>query len=412
MTKAAASTAVAFGRERKSLRSASKKVTDSENVEKENSSTSLNRRGSQTPVMQQRQPITQLQTKSPAKKGQVRSGSARSKVETSPAKAIIQAVSQSSSPKKQLCFEDAKQVSPKKVSEDLKHKSSPKKSLFRPDVSRFASARKALSSALPDTLVGRTSQLQQMKDFLESNICSKQTVPASKKSSRSKKSNQQKPEQPLQKRETTKKSLYVSGPPGTGKTTCLRHLLANLPETSSEQLNCAFINCMALGSSAKVFSKVADLLLPADKQHLIGNGAEMKKLLEEEIVSSKKWILLVLDEIDQLESKCQEVLYTLFEWPYLNNSKLILIGIANALDLTDRILPRITVKHLRFVSIGFAECVTRWCNRIKILCYLCGEFYSKGDIIRATLIVILPDNPNTGGQLDFHKARSIHLAEA
>ena len=38
MTKAAASTAVAFGRERKSLRSASKKVTDSENVEKENSS--------------------------------------------------------------------------------------------------------------------------------------------------------------------------------------------------------------------------------------------------------------------------------------------------------------------------------------------------------------------------------------
>ena len=40
MTKAAASTAVAFGRERKSLRSASKKVTDSENVEKENSSTS------------------------------------------------------------------------------------------------------------------------------------------------------------------------------------------------------------------------------------------------------------------------------------------------------------------------------------------------------------------------------------
>ena len=78
--------------------------------------------------------------------------------------------------------------------------------------------------------------------------------------------------------------------------------------------------------------------------------------------------LIVLDEIDQLDCKSQEILYTLFEWPALPNSKLILIGkfkgqtgtcyshaplpinscdtvyvigIANALDLTDRILPRL-----------------------------------------------------------------------
>jgi len=100
---------------------------------------------------------------------------------------------------------------------------------------------------------------------------------------------------------------------------------------------------MALGSSEKVFSKFAEAILPASKLGLVGNYNETKKLLEDEIVSSKKLILLVLDEIDQLESKCQEVLYTLFEWPYLNNSKLILVGIANALDLTDRILPRISV---------------------------------------------------------------------
>jgi hypothetical protein len=37
---------------------------------------------------------------------------------------------------------------------------------------RLASARRALSTALPDTLVGRTSQLQQLNDFLQSNLCS------------------------------------------------------------------------------------------------------------------------------------------------------------------------------------------------------------------------------------------------
>lgn len=54
--------------------------------------------------------------------------------------------------------------------------------------------------------------------------------------------------------------------------------------------------------------------------------------------------LLVLDEIDQLDSRKQSVLYTVFEWPSAPNSKLVLIGIANALDLTDRILPRLQAR--------------------------------------------------------------------
>lgn len=36
--------------------------------------------------------------------------------------------------------------------------------------------------------------------------------------------------------------------------------------------------------------------------------------------------MIVLDEVDQLDSKGQEVLYTLFEWPSLPNSKLLLVG--------------------------------------------------------------------------------------
>jgi len=36
--------------------------------------------------------------------------------------------------------------------------------------------------------------------------------------------------------------------------------------------------------------------------------------------------VLVVDEMDSLDCKSQDVLYTMFEWPSLANSKLILIG--------------------------------------------------------------------------------------
>lgn len=54
--------------------------------------------------------------------------------------------------------------------------------------------------------------------------------------------------------------------------------------------------------------------------------------------------MLVLDEIDELIEKKQSVLYQIFEWPSLVNAKIILIGIANSLDLTNRALSRLNTQ--------------------------------------------------------------------
>ena len=51
-----------------------------------------------------------------------------------------------------------------------------------------------------------------------------------------------------------------------------------------------------------------------------------KKSLHLECMFSGKMVLIVLDEMDQLDSKNQEVLYTIFEWPSLPGSRLVLIG--------------------------------------------------------------------------------------
>lgn len=55
---------------------------------------------------------------------------------------------------------------------------------------------------------------------------------------------------------------------------------------------------------------------------------------------------MVLDEMDQLDTRSRSVLYTIFEWPLTHPNGIILIGIANALDLTDRLLPRLKAKLL------------------------------------------------------------------
>ncbi len=58
-----------------------------------------------------------------------------------------------------------------------------------------------------------------------------------------------------------------------------------------------------------------------------------------------------MDEIDRLVTKDQDVLYKLFEWPTMERSTVVLIGIANALDLTDRVLPRLKAKNCIFLII-------------------------------------------------------------
>lgn len=109
-----------------------------------------------------------------------------------------------------------------------------------------------------------------------------------------------------------------------------------------KKLKIAFINSTSITSIGAIYKKICNTLgLQYD-----GNGTEKECLskIEQYFSSSpKKTTLLVLDEIDQLCStgKNNNILYHIFEWPSIAHSKLILIGIANSLDLTDRLLIRL-----------------------------------------------------------------------
>jgi len=176
--------------------------------------------------------------------------------------------------------------------------------------SSYNEVRTSLHTSIPKNLVSREKEFELIKKFVNKTIV--QSEPG---------------------------SMYMSGAPGTGKTACLTTVLDQCKEC--KKLPSIFLNCMALKLSQNIFVKLAQEFSATSKPMTIKDSI---KFLESKFTSAGPRILLILDEIDQLESKNQEVLYKLFEMPFLPKSRLVLIGIANALDLTDRILPRLQSK--------------------------------------------------------------------
>ncbi|XP_010618306.1 cell division control protein 6 homolog isoform X1 [Fukomys damarensis] len=186
--------------------------------------------------------------------------------------------------------------------------------LFKRAGTCYQQAKLVLNTAVPDRLPAREAEMAVIGSFLRKHICGRKAG-----------------------------SLYLSGAPGTGKTACLSRTLQDL-QKEVKGFRTIMLNCMSLRSAQAVFPAIAQEL--GQEEAARPAGKDIMRRLEKQMTSEKgPMIVLVLDELDQLDSKGQDVLYTLFEWPWLSNSRLVLIGIANTLDLTDRILPRLEARE-------------------------------------------------------------------
>lgn len=132
--------------------------------------------------------------------------------------------------------------------------------------------------------------------------------------------------------------LYVCGPPGTGKSATISQFTATFCERMSpsdcESIKVVNVNCVSLNKPDAVYAHIL--------QELEYDGTTLMHLKDcLEILDGRGLeVLLVLDEVDYLTSNNSKVMYSLFEMGKTVNIKII--GIANALNLTDSVLP-----HLR-----------------------------------------------------------------
>lgn len=149
--------------------------------------------------------------------------------------------------------------------------------------------------------------------------------------------------------------IYISGTPGTGKTATVREVVAQLhASVQAEELDDFIfveINGMKVPEPTQAYSLLWEALRGerVSPSHALG-------LLENEFAhpSPRRVPCVVLmDELDQLVTRTQSVMYNFFNWPGLRHSRLIVLAVANTMDLPERTLSNKISSRLGLTRILF-----------------------------------------------------------
>lgn len=149
--------------------------------------------------------------------------------------------------------------------------------------------------------------------------------------------------------------IYVSGTPGTGKTATVREVIQQLKllAQNEELPEFSFIEINGL-KLINPHTAYEILYEEVSGQRVSSTNAMV--LLEKELKvpnPNRVPIVVLMDELDQLVTKNQGVMYNFFNWPTFAHSRLIVIAVANTMDLPERMLSNKISSRLGLTRIQF-----------------------------------------------------------
>lgn len=164
-------------------------------------------------------------------------------------------------------------------------------------------------SSTPSTLIGRSQEKEEILDFLTTSLSLGHSS----------------------------SSLYICGMPGTGKTATFLHSIDYLAQSKS--FDFIHINCMKLSKPQEIYNLICAELFSKKK-----SGHEALELINLYVkkANKKHCVVLLVDELDALLNRKQDVLYNLFNWTSDPNSNFIVTGIANTMDLSDKFIHKVS----------------------------------------------------------------------
>ncbi|CAN8217235.1 unnamed protein product [Coccothraustes coccothraustes] len=181
-------------------------------------------------------------------------------------------------------------------------------------------------SAIPESLPCREEEFQDIYNFVESKLI-----------------------------DGTGGCMYISGVPGTGKTATVHEVIRCLQQAADNEELPPFqfveINGMKLTDPHQAYVQILEFL--TGQKVTATHAAVLLAKLFSTPGPKRKTTVLIVDELDLLWTRKQNVMYNLFDWPTQKHSKLIILAIANTMDLPERIMMNRVASRLGLTRMSF-----------------------------------------------------------
>ncbi|XP_023650584.1 origin recognition complex subunit 1 isoform X2 [Paramormyrops kingsleyae] len=149
--------------------------------------------------------------------------------------------------------------------------------------------------------------------------------------------------------------MYISGVPGTGKTATVHEVIRSLQQAAELDEIPAFhfieINGMKMTDPHQAYVQILQKL--TDQKATADHAAALLAKRFNNPAPKKETTVLLVDELDLLWTRKQNVMYNLFDWPTRRHARLVVLAIANTMDLPERIMINRVASRLGLTRMSF-----------------------------------------------------------
>jgi len=135
------------------------------------------------------------------------------------------------------------------------------------------------------------------------------------------------------------RNIFVYGKTGTGKTSCIKHVINEVKNLPVVKARISYVNCRIYNSRYRVLSKIAGDHLPFYAKRGYGVVEIYEKIINW-IEEDSKILIVVLDEIDIVKD-LDDLVYTLTRANGdLRAGGITIVGVSNKLSFKESLDPR------------------------------------------------------------------------
>uniref|UniRef100_A0A4W5KR85 Origin recognition complex subunit 1 n=1 Tax=Hucho hucho TaxID=62062 RepID=A0A4W5KR85_9TELE len=149
--------------------------------------------------------------------------------------------------------------------------------------------------------------------------------------------------------------MYISGVPGTGKTATVHEVIRCLQHASDMDEIPMFrfieINGMKMTDPHQAYVQILQKL--TGQKATADHAAALLEKRFSNPAPKKETTVLLVDELDLLWTRKQNVMYNLFDWPTRHHARLVVLTIANTMDLPERIMINRVASRLGLTRMSF-----------------------------------------------------------